>query len=157
MVRFEDDLPVAEPEEIEKLEDHCRDVSKVEEHGVDGTHQRTVSGLRVPGTQGHLSPNTQHLANITQQLTISTQHSGTCDRLPLLALWQTSGRCAGQPEFPQKVNARGLQPGQIISLTSTDSFRIDTTDSFRIDTTDSFRIDTTDSSPALITTESHSI
>ena len=50
-IRFEDDLPVAEPEEIEELEDHCEYVAKVEEHRVDGGHQRPVSGLRVPGTQ----------------------------------------------------------------------------------------------------------
>ena len=65
LVRFEDDLPVAEPEEIEEPEDHCRDVSKVEEHGVNRGHQRPVSGLRVPGAQLYLSPNTQHLTDNT--------------------------------------------------------------------------------------------
>ena len=66
----QNNLPVAEPEEIEEPEDHCRDVSKVEEHGVNRGHQRPVSGLRVPGAQLYLSPNTQHLTDCTHQLTI---------------------------------------------------------------------------------------
>ena len=51
--QVEDDLPVAEPEEIQEFEDHCRDVSEIKEHGVYGGHQRPVSWLRVPGTKVH--------------------------------------------------------------------------------------------------------